>query len=278
MLSKGRNLVVDHRACFKPLKAAGVCAFAGVGLVFFVVAMTGCEGDYSVKKAPPKTTTPPAPPAPPSADQMISEAVQSLRALDIIPPGVPIQFWWSDEDRARVNEALRAWKQRTESTPNGKEAIRKLTRDLDARLTPAREAQNPAVVLLLCDFIDILDPGNGRAQRHREWATLYNNMPRIEIVGWMGSHPDDEDKPSEKDPLEREVEDVTVAFCHVSIPETRKIESIQVREGDEFNGYEFLEIIGRNRGMRLRYLPTGDKIDVYGPRPKPRDRGMLRTE
>lgn len=214
------------------------------------VCLAGCEeADFSIKKT---EEAPPAPP-PPTPDELVAEAVGSLQVLNVIPPGIPLQYVLTKNGREEVVNYVREWKENAHQLDDGAAAVRKLWRELDDRLQPARHNQNAALVLLLCDLIEVLDPENPKVPRYREWARVYNNRPVVVIKGWF----------EKKD---EEIEQ-TFVFCDVYLPEQREMHPVEVTEGEEFYGVKFEEIIGKNRGMRLRYLATGDVYEVYGPRP-----------
>jgi hypothetical protein len=226
-------------------------------LATFGLALTGCDRDTSSVD----TTTAPAvqPPPPPTADEMVRGAMAELQVLEIFPADMAVEQLVSPAWREQMKRFISEWKTRTLATENGSEGVRDLVYTIEDRAREARDAQRIPLVLLLCDVLETLDPANDRARRYREWAEVYNNRPRLEITGWM--HLKDPESTSEA-PIEH-----LYAFLDVFVPETGRKEAVQVREKDEFHGYEVLQIVGVNRrGLRLRYNPTGDKFEIYGPR------------
>lgn len=179
--------------------------------------------------------------------------MEGLQVIHMIPKGIPLQLVLPDEGRAQVLQTVRTWKDLMATQPNGEEAIAKLTTQLDEQLRAARDAQNAGQALLLCDILETLGSSSTRIALSREWARAYNDRPVVVIKGWFQQT----DTPNEE----------IYAFCEVFLPATGELHPVQVREGDEFFGLKFVQIIGKNRGMRLRYLPTNDVFEVYGPRP-----------
>ncbi len=214
--------------------------------IMLALTVAGCKEEKKEEK-PPETTPPPV-----SVDQMVSEALQSLQLLEIIPPGTPLQFLVSPEGHAQLLKYLGDWKTKSEAEPNGKAAIEKVMQDLDTRMRTAREAQNAAVVLLTTDLLDVLGSDKGIIDRYREWAKLHNNRPVVRVLGFY----------MEKDDSVTPPKEITYAQLEVRIPETGETKREQIREGSEFDGLRFEEVIGKRRGVGLRYLATGDTFQV----------------
>ena len=226
--------------------------YARIGFALAVVIiLVGCGEDFRITPKSEETQQPPPPP-PPSADELATQAMQQLSILNVIPKNVPLQMVLSDDARRRVIQGALDWKSAMGREQNGAEAVTKLMGMLEDRLRAARDDQNPGLTLLLCDLLESLGSTTTRIEVSRQWAQVYNNRPVVVIKGWFQQM----DTPNEE----------IYAFCEVFLPETGEMHTVQVREGDEFYGLLFVQIIGRNRGMRLRYLATNDTFEVYGPR------------
>ncbi len=233
-----------HARVWAPL--AMTCAVS-----LLTILMSGCGEDFSVKVRQ-EETPPQPPPPPPSAEELANQAMQQLQILNVIPKNLPLQMVLSDDARHRVVEDLKSWQERMGREVNGAAAVERLMATLEDRLRAARDDQNPGLTLLLCDLLEALGYASTRIDISREWARVYNNRPVVVIKGWF----------QQLDTPEEEI----YAFCEVYLPETGEVHTVQVREGDEFDGLLFVQIIGKNRGMRLRYLATNDTFEVYGPR------------
>lgn len=220
----------------------------GCGVVLLLL-LTGCGEDFKVQPA----QQAPPPPPPPSAEELANQGMQRLQILSVIPKNLPLQMVLTDEARQKLIQDLLAWKSSVSKEKNGAEAVSRLMAQLEDRLRAARDDQNPALTLLLCDLLEALGSTTTRIDVSREWAKVYNNRPVVVIKGWFQQM----DTPNEE----------IYAFCEVFLPETGEVHTVQVREGDEFYGMLFVQIIGKNRGMRIRYLATNDTFEVYGPRP-----------
>jgi hypothetical protein len=61
------------------------------------------------------------------------------------------------------------------------------------------------------------------------------------------------------------MDDATVWFLQVTLPQTGAAESVQVHKGDEFFGLRFVRIIGNNRAIELEYLKLNERFVVEAP-------------
>ncbi len=231
-----------------------ILKIGGIGIVA-VLLLTACEDVAFWQEEPEEPDPTPIPE--PSPEEMVQDALQQLFILDLIPPNTPLQMLLTPEGRRQLLQNVASWRAQAATTESGRDAIEKLRLNLDSRMREARDDQNAALVLLICDILDVLGDERGIIDRYREWAEIHNNRPVVTIRGWFQQQ-------------DIELEEI-YAFVQIYTPETGEIHSEQVREGDIVHGLEFVEIIGRNRGMRIEYLATGDRFDVYGPRRRPRD-------
>lgn len=235
------------------LLSLGTALCLGVLAAGMLLALPGCDQMFKEEEEVTEEQVPP----PPTPDEMVAEALDRLRVLDVIPKDVPLQFLISDQGRDQLLGYIRDWKQKTLATEGGQEAVDRLMADLEQQLETARREQNAAVVLLVADMLEELGSEKGIIGRYREWAKVHNNRPVVVIKGWYEEG--EEGAPAS--------ELLTLAIVDVYIPETGEKKHMMIEEGEEFANLKFLEIIGRKRGIRLRYLPTGDKFDVMQARP-----------
>jgi hypothetical protein len=217
-----------------------------------LASVAGCDQIFKQEEEVPEDVPPP-----PTPDEMVAEALDRLQMLDVIPKDVPLQFLISEQGRGQLLGYIRDWKRETLATEGGEEAVDRLTADLEQQLESARQEQNAAVVLLVADMLEELGSQKGIIRRYREWAEVHNNRPVVVVKGWY-EEGEEGAPPSEL---------LTLAIIDVYIPETGEKKHMMVEEGEEFEDLRFIEIIGRKRGVRLRYLPTGDKFDVMQARP-----------
>lgn len=217
-----------------------VCLF----VVALALVSTGAGCDGADLTSPPVTAGAPA-----SQASIRAEIEQGLRPLyDAVPlltRQTPITPQFAFPLKDHLQKAVATYG----ATPEGKEALRDVVRQLEDVLVQARDAQNGLAVLLICDLIRTVEPGNSRVARYEEWANIEKNRPVVMLRGWY------EDR--EKDPP------IVNAFIEVYLPETGEVEHLRVREGEEFLGLKYRKMLGRRRGMLLEYMKTGDRFEVY---------------
>ena len=210
-------------------------------LALTVGVLGGCP------RSEPKTPAKPPPPPPPTPEEIASEIRQSLQPINALPPGLPVH----PEINNQVRNGLRSAKNKHQTTENGKEALNMIANELKNKLTAAQEAEHWYKVVLICDVLQILSPGVPRYEKAKEKARIQINRPKVRVTGFF---------------TDAKTEEVIV-FLDVFLPETGRTESVKVREGQEFLRLKLLNIVGKNRGVNLEYLRTGDQFEVYGPNP-----------
>ncbi|MBN2309502.1 MAG: hypothetical protein JXR94_11055 [Candidatus Hydrogenedentes bacterium] len=210
------------------------------------VCLVSCE---DVGPLPP----PPEPPelTPRDPEAIAEEILTGLAPLNVYIRGLPAEIPINEPLRGQLMDHVRQAKARWEQSENGRLALRTVRRDLEDRLKPMQAEGRAHAVLMLCDLIEILDPGNSRPARYRTWAETHKNRPFVVIRGWY-------------EPLDAPYE-VIYAFCEVYLPETGQVKNVAVRQGEEFFGLIFREILGDKSGMLLEYEATGTTFEVYGP-------------
>lgn len=189
----------------------------------------------------------------PNPDEMVADAVRQLRVLQVIPPGVPLEFLMWPQYREQLLQFVRDWKRDTLSKPEGGQAVAKLKDELEARMRSAREQGNAAVVLLTVDLLRELGSEKAILDGFEQWAQAENNKPVVEVRGMR-----EEPIPNTNPPQKR-----TIVSIEVRDPVSGAHERVRVEEGEEFYGLRLEEILGNYAGVRLRYLATGETFDVY---------------
>lgn len=209
-----------------------------------VLAVVGCRGKEV------EVTPVSAPPAL-SAQELAAKIAEGLAPLDEFAKATPQRYQVTPEFRDQLMAHLDAAKKEHGNTEEGRKALRLVEADLEEKLRAAKEAQYAALVMLLCDLIEELDPGTSKLARYREWAELERNRPVLVIRGWF------QDMESPGQPI--------YVFLEAYLPATNEVTNVRVREGDEFLGVKLLGIIGKRRGLDLEYLATGERFKVYEP-------------
>lgn len=202
--------------------------------VFMAFVMVGCEIEEEEEDEEPP---------PPSAAEIsgaIRQAYQGLNQYNQRFAGIP------QEEKQEALQGVAQARSQYQATPHGPEGISQAAQELEGLIREARNNEAWDLVVFAVDALQTLEPGNTRFERDRERAELYRNLPQLEITGFF----DDPDTGA-----------VTV-FMNVTLPQQGRTEQVQARPGDEFHGLEMREIIGRNQGIRVEYLPTGDEYEV----------------
>ncbi|HOE65978.1 MAG TPA: hypothetical protein PLO62_05590 [Candidatus Hydrogenedentes bacterium] len=179
--------------------------------------------------------SPPPPPTAPEIAQQIRSQVDPLVAQAPSPAA-----------RTQLLNVLQAAKATHSVTDNGKQALSTIKSELEDRVKQSFEDKRWAVCMVLCDAVDVMDPGNQRVARYKERATIEFNKPQVKLQGFVT---DEETK-------------AVYAYLEIFLPETNKTERKQVQENEEFLGLRFVEIIGDLRGIKLEYKKTGEIFDV----------------
>jgi len=202
-------------------------------------AVTACtEKEKKDRDAPP-------PPPPPTAQEIASEirraSLNSLSAL-IAGPDQPVPASVYEQ----VLTGLRSGKAKHQGSKNGKEALDMIAVECNQILSRAVETESWHAVLLACDALDIVEPDNVRANRLRERARGRINRPKVTIKGFFTDAETDETK----------------VFLDVYLPETKKTEKVRAHVGQEFYGLRLVDIIGKEKGIKMQHIETGEMFDV----------------
>lgn len=194
-------------------------------LLVALAAMIGCA-----EKEPEPPPEPPPPP-PPTAQELRSQEMNDLQP--ILQPGLDMT---DEEIVGRVNNT----RAKLRGEVNGEKALNLITRDIREQLNAAFDQEMWLVVMKGTTALGALEPDDPRLERYRETAQLELNRPKLTVKGFY---------------IDPETQATTV-FLDVFLPETQETVQKQVQEGEEFNDIQLLDIIGRQKGIRYRYLPT----------------------
>lgn len=138
------------------------------------------------------------------------------------------------------------------STDYGQKGLQRIgnlfERDIIAAYDKAQENPQMYDVLFTAgDLLEVLEPDNGMLARYRQLAKDQINRPQVKVTGTTT------------------MDDVTIWFLQVYLPETHATQSLQVRQGDEFLGLRFVDTLGNNRAIELEYLKMNERFVVPAP-------------
>ncbi|NUM53333.1 MAG: hypothetical protein HUU46_06795 [Candidatus Hydrogenedentes bacterium] len=213
-------------------------------LVPCVVAalLLGCESE------PPPKPTPPGE-RPPSAADIRRQFESVLQPIFDIVDDSTADTRVPEELAAQVQTQLAERKSKYAAEPAYKEAIGGVIDTLENKLRVVRDKQNGVLALYLCTLIRFFDPENSRVVRYEKWGETVKNRPVATINGWY-------------EPRDAPVRTI-YAFIEVYTPEDGQTHHLQVREGEEFFGLRFVEMIGNKSGILFEYLKTRDRFKVF---------------
>ena len=220
-----------------------------------------CLAATLVLCACPKPPPPPPPVAPKAPPEPTPEAIaaeirpalepyRNLLRQKIGPGGTDAAGGLSPGDQKRVQDELKAAKQKFQHTENGKQALRMVTHDVEEMIQNARDQSRWRIVKDCIETWRILSPGSAKMDRLEERTNLHLRQPRVTVKGFF-------DDAQTGD---------TYVFLEVTEQPSKKRHDIRARVGEEFFDVELLDIVGDNKGVKLEYLLIPGTIwEVKGP-------------
>ena len=205
-----------------------------VALVMAVGLLSACS--EKMPEPPPVEAAPPPPP-PPSAEQLRDDAMKTLAGVLIIGSAIP-----SEVAKAQVNEVMN----KLRNEVNGAGALAMVTNQVRDAMREARDTSMWSSVIVLCDVLEVLEPTDSRIDRYREQAQAEMNKPKLDLRVFS---------------INPDTKKVIAAF-EVTYTATNETKTIRIQEGEEFENYKFLEVIGDLKGVRLRYIPTSEVVEI----------------
>lgn len=209
----------------KNLIAISFASMAGV------ILLAGCEIE----------DPPPPPPSPPEITSEIRDAYQDL-VREYLHPEALIP----GARKRQALEEIQRLRAEYQGTEHGPEAISEAAEQLEDLIREAYYNRAWSLTIFAVQALQTLEPNNTRFQRFHEQAVVRRNRPRAQVTGFF------------EDPEQ----DVITVFMRVYLPAENRIESVQVREGEEFLGLRLIEVVGRNQGVRLQYMATEEEYQV----------------
>jgi hypothetical protein len=185
-----------------------------------------------------------------SPDQIADHIDAGFLPIYAVVDGITAETKVPAELRKSMTEHVENSMKEFRSNPDATRGFRRASYRLEDRLRECREAQNADSVLLMCDLIKMLNPGNERLGSFTKWAHDLKNRPEVIIRGWY------EDLAAN--------EETIYVFLDVTLPGDNEVHAVRARKGDTFFDLEFLDIIGDRSGILLKYTKTADIFEVYG--------------
>lgn len=220
------------------------------------------------KKQPPAAELPP-PDAEPTP-RAIDIAAEIEKGLQPLQPLLQVQGRSTvipDLVRTQLTQHLQQANAEHRTSEHGLLGLRMVVNQLETYLTAARGNDNAHLVFFLIDLIRVIEPDNLRSKRYESWATRELERPIVTIKGWFQVRLTEEELAQL--PAPELAEEELYVLVELYFPLTGARESLRIREGEEFHGYKFYEIIGKKRGIRLFYEPTNQVVEVFDPSVNP---------
>lgn len=209
-----------------------------------MVALSGCEDQAARERAERQAQEQPPPPSPEEVAQKIIADAQLNAPMPTrgssLPPSV----------RQTMLDLLRREKNRLQGTEDGDQALAIVARKVDGRVRQYERAELWEHALTLCDAHLIFNPSSKKFNHTRDKALLELRKPRVVVKGL------------------HEVDGRKIAFLSFYLPMTNETFSERMAMGEEMHGARLLGVFGRNRGVRMEYLETGERFIAYVPAAK----------
>lgn len=197
-------------------------------LLVLVVAVTNCKEEEA-----PVIVAPPPPTPREIADEIMAQLGLDApipRAGIKLPPGTAQTF---------LNQ-VRQQMSRHSTTPDGKEALKMVSRQVDQRIRATEEIEAWDFVVVLTEVHVILNPGSQKFVRLREDAEIQLRKPVVDVL------------------LLWQKDGKWTARLKFSLPLTGEEYTKSLRLDEDFEGIKLRDFVANGRGVELEYLETGE--------------------
>lgn len=174
-----------------------------------------------------------------SKDQLYQEILPAIASLQ---GGLRVQVAHlepsiTDQNRRQVVNEIQQAVIRLSDEPNGPEALRALGYEIQEIAKKARDDERWHLVLACIDAFEVLNMESYLLSRLDERARAILEQPKVEVQGYFHDQNTDE----------------RYVFLKLTNRLTQEVTKERVREGEEVQNLRVIEIIGRNRGVKLEF-------------------------
>ncbi len=209
-----------------------------VSIAMIALLLAGCKAQEEVKPED-------APPPPPTADELYAQLRQPL---DPMFGSVAANSPFSNAQRRAAVDGVRANRAKMGLEPNGPEAFKRITSDVEDLIKRAKTAENWRVVKGGIETYKIFEPADKRWNKDEEYADLILARPTVAITGFF------------------ELDGEPVVFLDVTEADSNKKTSYKIREGEDFHEVlQLVRIIGRRDSIEMLYKPVNQTWNVSAP-------------
>ena len=207
--------------------------------VLALVLLAGCESP-----TPRERPEAPEEPPPPTPEELAMALMADMQLDGPLPrPGSSL----TPAVRQNILDVLKQKKVELAVTVEGKRALAIVQHRLNERVRDFERAELWEHVLAYTDAHLILDPESTKFDHTRENALVELRKPRVTLSGLP------------------EFEGRKIAFLTFYLPMTSESHKERMAIGEVMYGIRLLGIFGRDRGVRLEYLETGERFVAYLP-------------
>lgn len=185
-----------------------------------------------------------AAPAPPTPQEIAAGIEKDLNLNGPIPaPGSKMPKKASDNFLGVV----RAAKAANSSTPDGQQALQMVNRKLESRTRALVNNELWEHALVHIEAHKIFKPDSHKFDIDERRVTSQLSKPQVEIRGFFADGNTGQ----------------TVVWLDFNLPIQNETYSEKVLPGEEFYGLKLVGVIGRNQGVTMEHVETGDTYDVF---------------
>jgi len=174
-----------------------------------------------------------------SADQLFEEIKPSIDLLygGLNASAKHLEPTITDGSRREVVNKIQQEVVRLSALPNGAEALKRLGYAIQEIARQARDAERWHLVMACVDAFEVLSMDSYLLEKLDERARAILEQPKVEVKGYFHDQNTDE----------------RFVFLQLTNRLTQEVTKERVREGEEVQNLRVVEIIGRNRGVKLEF-------------------------
>jgi len=208
--------------------------------LFAAGLLGGCGGSEAPKK--PTTTIDPKAPPPPTPEEIAKRVVTELGLDQPLPqPGARMLA----AARGSTLDLFRQKNAELSKTPEGQLALKQVQKVLEDKISAYENGKYWEQVVTYVDAFAVFQPTSKKYERLQQKALVELRKPRVTVKGLP------------------EVNGHKVAMLNIYIPLTSENFNERLSVGEEMHGVKFLGVFGKDRGVRLEYLETGERYVAY---------------
>ncbi len=209
-------------------------------LSVLVLALMGC-GEEEKQTVPVNSYTPP----PPSPTQIADAFFRKTQLKIPLPESSEATF--PPELSGRFLGEVRTLVAKNSTSPEGQEAIQIVLTELESKVRESQRKNMWEFIIVYSDAYAILSPESKKYDNVRQKAKVQLVRPKIEVKGFYHDHASDQ----------------VAAFVSIYKPLSGEIIEERMRIGEELHDLRFIRVIGKDEGIEVEYLGSGETFQVF---------------